>query len=366
MKTYIVKSGDTLGTIAFDQLGSTAKWRDIAELNDIVDANRIEVGQKLEIPIIGEPETSTQKSDVVIIEEGNKVYYQYLDNPTKQYLGKKFKKGIFRIGAQNTETFIQENPAILSDLKISTSEVNALLATSENEGNLDAINTWDNSFMSFGMFQWTLGSGGNNGELPALIKLVQEKYPKSFEQYCGQFGLTVSADTNGTYGYLLYKNKKVDSSAEKQFFRSNIVAYRFAEAGKDKNICAVQILHAINRFNLFYFKNTSKLGGNKLIDLVSSEYAAALFLDNHVNRPGYLFSCVAKAIQNLGISYDWLKNGGDQEEMTVINEYLKVRETYGSSPMTDAKNRAAVTKRYLDAGKLSAKKRSFNSNHSLR
>jgi len=366
MKAYKIKSGDTLGSIAFKQLGSTAMWREIAELNDIVNPNKIEIGQVLQLPVVSEPEASTQKSDVVIIDENPRVYYQYQNDPTKRYLGKKFKKGIFRGGSQNTETFIKQNHPLLSQLKISESEVNALLATSENEGNLDAINTWDNSYMSFGMFQWTLGPGGAKGELPALIKLVKEKYPKAFDQFCGQFGLTVSVDTNATSGYLIYKNKKVTSSTEKQFFRNSIVAYRFAAAGMDKRVNAVQILHAINRFNLFYFNKTNKLGGNTLFDLLSSEYAAALFLDNHVNRPGYLWPCVAKAVKNAGLSFDQLKNGGDKEELKVINHYLKIRETYGKTPMTNARDRSAVTKRYLDEGKISARKGSFISNRGLR
>lgn len=366
MKTYTIKSGDSLGSIAFKQLGATAKWREIAELNNIVNPSKIEVGQVLQLPIESEPEASTERADVIIIEEDPRVYYQYQNNPAKNFLGKKFRKGIYRRGVHTTEKFIEENPALLAGLKISKSEVNALLATSENEGNLDAVNTWDNSFMSFGMFQWTLGAGTSQGELPAFIKLVKEKYPDAFEQFCGQFDVDVSTDTNDKYGYLIYKNKKVNSAADKQFFRSNIVAYRFAAAGMDNRVCAVEVLHAINRFNLFYFNRTDKLGGNALFDLLSSEYAAALFLDNHVNRPAYLWSSVAKAVSNAGLSYDQLKNGGDREEMKVINQYLNIRETYGSSPMTDAKNRAAVTKRYLDAGKISASKGSFKSNRILR
>ena len=366
MKSYKVKSGDTLGSIAFKQLGSAGQWREIAELNNIINPNKIEVGEVLQLPSIGDPEASTQKSDVIIIDENDKIYYQYKNDATKRYLGTRFRKGISRRGSQNTETFIKENPSLLSRLKISKSEANALLATSENEGNLDAINTYDNSFMSFGMFQWTLGTKSNDGELPALIKLVKEKYPKAFEQFCGQFDLTVSADTNTVSGYLIYQGKKVDTVAEKSFFRSNIVAYRFAAAGLDKRVNAVQVLHAINRFNRFYFINTSRLGGHTLFELLSSEYAAALFLDNHVNRPAYVLPCVSKAIKSTGLTFEELKNGGDAEEMKVINQYLILRETYGSSPMTDAKGRAEVVKRYLDNGQFSAKKGSFKSNRLLR
>ncbi|MDN3723624.1 LysM peptidoglycan-binding domain-containing protein [Aequorivita sp. SDUM287046] len=366
MKTYTIKSGDSLGSIAFKELGSTAKWREIAALNDIVNPNNIKVGQLLQLPIESKPEASTEKADVVIIDEDPRVYYQYQSDTTKNYLGKKFKLGISRPGSQITENYIQQNPNVLTDLKISQSELNALWATSENEGNLDAVNTWDNSFMSFGMFQWTLGAGSDPGELPALIKLVKEKYPDAFEQFCGKFGVDVSEDTTSTYGYLIHNSKKVKTAADKQFFRSNMAAYRFASAGMDSRICAVQILHAINRFNLFYFNKTDKLEGNALHDLFSSEYAAALFLDNHVNRPGYLLPCVATAIKSSGLTFNQLLNGGDAEEMNVIDQYLKTRETYGSSPMTHAKNRAEVTKRYLDSDKISALKGSFKSNRFLR
>lgn len=366
MKTYTIKSGDSLGSIAFKQLGATAKWREIAELNNIINANAIKVGQLLQLPVESEPEASTERADVIIIDEDPRLYFQYQNNPTKNYLGKKFRKGIYRQGSQITESFINKNPTLLEKLKISKSEMNALLATSENEGNLDAVNTWDNSFMSFGMFQWTLGAGTAKGELPAFIKLVKKTYPDAFEQFCGQFGVDVSADTNDTYGYLIYKNKLVNTAAEKEFFRSNMVSYRFASAGMDERICAAQILHAINRFNTFYFDKTNKLGGFSLYELLSSEYAAALFLDNHVNRPAYLFNCVAKAVDNAGLTFEKLKNGGDNEETKVLKQYLINRETYGASPMTDAKHRAAVTKRYLDAGKISASKGSFKSNRGLR
>lgn len=49
-KIYVVKSGDTLQEIAKKQLGSAAKWKDIAKLNNIRDARNIKVGQKLRIP----------------------------------------------------------------------------------------------------------------------------------------------------------------------------------------------------------------------------------------------------------------------------------------------------------------------------
>lgn len=49
-KTYIVKRGDTLVTIAARQLGDYTRWTAIATLNGIRDPNRISVGQRLRLP----------------------------------------------------------------------------------------------------------------------------------------------------------------------------------------------------------------------------------------------------------------------------------------------------------------------------
>jgi len=311
-------------------------------------------------------EMSTRREDVIITDEGDRVYYRYDGDATKRFLGKKFRKGLFRTGKQKPEDFLEQNRRLLAGLEVSKSEINALLATSENEGNLDAINTWDNSFMSFGMFQWTLGPGSQKGELPSLMKLVRKQYPDAYEQYGGKFGVKVSSDTDARCGYLIYKGKKVDTAAEKQFFRSSSSAYRFAVAGMDKRVNAVQILHAVNRFNWFYFGKESKLGGYAIHDFMSSEYAAALLLDNHVNRPGYVVPCVVQAARETGLSFERLSNGTDGDEMKLIKRYLAIRATYGRYPMTNAQHRADVTWRYLDAGRISAKRGSFKSNRNKR
>ena len=60
-----------------------------------------------------------------------------------------------------------------------------------NEGNLDAINTWDNAFLSFGLFQWTAGTGSGKGELPALLARIKNEDRDLFDKYCGQHGLDV-------------------------------------------------------------------------------------------------------------------------------------------------------------------------------
>ena len=117
MKKYKIKSGDTLGSIAFKQLGATAKWREIAELNDIVNPNKIKVGQMLQLPIIGEPETSTQKSDVVIIDENPKIYFQYQDDPTKRYLGKNSGKAFLETAVKTRKNLLKKTHHYFPNLR---------------------------------------------------------------------------------------------------------------------------------------------------------------------------------------------------------------------------------------------------------
>jgi LysM repeat protein len=47
---YIVKQGDTLGSIAVKMYGKRSKWKDIAKANGIRDPKNIKVGQRLKIP----------------------------------------------------------------------------------------------------------------------------------------------------------------------------------------------------------------------------------------------------------------------------------------------------------------------------
>lgn len=49
-KTYVVKAGDTLSSIAARVLGNYKRWNEIATLNNIRDPNTITVGQELRLP----------------------------------------------------------------------------------------------------------------------------------------------------------------------------------------------------------------------------------------------------------------------------------------------------------------------------
>jgi LysM repeat protein len=368
MAEYIVKPGDTLSKIATSKLGSAGQWRLIAELNGIANPNRIRVGQRLQLPgsvtdvpsVVNTAEgvQNASKERVRINVEGKVVFATLLARPEKIFVGRLHRKGLYRIGLHDPENFIANHRVKLQEVNLTDSEMNVIYATSENEGNLDAVNTWDNQFLSFGMFQWTAGGAGKAGELPALLKIIKDAHPDNFQHYWGQFGLDV-VDVGPKTGWFSYRGKKLISAADKSMLREHIWAYRFVRAGADIEVQAAQIRQAVNRIQQFYYVKSARLSGYSMADLITSEYGMALLLDNHVNRPGYVIGCVAAALERSNLSAEELYRGGDGEEQLVIKNYLDVRESYGRYPMTDARQRAAVTRGYVVDGIISASRGSL-------
>ena len=274
---------------------------------------------------------------------------------------KPFKKGIFTVGNRPAKDFLESQPAELASMDITESLQRVMIAVSVNEGNLDAVNTWDNSFMTFGMFQWTIGAGTEKGELPALLKKLKEKAPEVFQNLFGVHGLDVADEqTNSTYGYLRLDGVLVQSLEMKEKLRSNEWAIRFFEAGQDPMVQAVQIVHAADRLKNFYWKDQA--AGHLLSDLVTSEFGVALLLDNHVNRPGYVKACVEKAFKRVALPHP--SGWGDAEEAKLLDAYLVIRNTHPddgnpNKPMTDAAKRADRNKRLVEQGKLMTTRGSF-------
>ncbi len=370
MPSYTVKSGDTLFKIAAGKLGSAGKWRMIAEMNGLINPSKIRVGQHLTLPgeaveIPGVIHTAegvrrVSKERTRLTNEHGVVYARPMTNPEKVFMGRLHRKGLNRIGLLEPESFIVNHREKLQEINLTDSEINVILAVAENVGNLDAVNTWDDQFISFGIFFWSAGGPGKPGELPALMKIVKDRFPDDFQHYWAQFGLDV-VDVGPKTGWLSFRGKKLISNKDKAILRDHVWACRFARAGADIEIQAAQIRHAVNRINQFYFVKSSQLDGYRLSDLITSEYGVALLLDNHVSRPGYVRSCLATALQRSNLSAAALAAGGEPEEQRVINIYLDVRESYGKRPMPDARQRANVIRGYVVDGIISTGRDTFDS-----
>ncbi|MDQ1350615.1 MAG: binding 1 protein [Acidobacteriota bacterium] len=268
----------------------------------------------------------------------------------------KYKNGIYYYGKQKIKDAVEKNKTFLQGLGLTPSALGVIISVSENEGNLDAINTWDNSFMTFGMFQWTIGVDINPGELAALLERIKETDPELFKNYYGRYGLDVEL-TNKTSGYIILDGKKLVTGAEKELLRTNEWAYYFWKSGQDPKVQSIQVEHALSRIGTFYKSESYKPNGYYISDLVTSEYGVALVLDNHVNRPGYVAPCLAQAMKQARLVEP--DKWETAQEGSLLDEYIKIRATYGHSPMTDADKRAAAIKKYLDNGTISGARGSY-------
>ena len=188
-KRYKVKSGDTLSKIAAQLLGDPARWVDLAALNNLSNPNRIKGGQVLILPMapatnplpeeVDDEISATQGSEEAVRfeVEGKRVYFRDGASEKRVFLGIKHKKGLYRLGEMRASDFIRDHGDLLRGLKLSKSEIALLTAVSGNEGHLDAINTWDSAFLSFGIFQWTAGQEGHAGGVAGVVAPHQGRGP---------------------------------------------------------------------------------------------------------------------------------------------------------------------------------------------
>jgi peptidoglycan hydrolase-like protein with peptidoglycan-binding domain len=271
----------------------------------------------------------------------------------------KFRKGYYTGGNAKTAAFIDANRADLKKQGMSDSALNVMLGVSENEGNLDAINTWDNAFMTFGMFQWTIGAGSAKGELPALFKKIRDRAPDVWQIHYGQYGLDIWPKTSDVSGHLILNGQIINADAEKEQFRTPKWGFYFWKAGQDPIVQAISLQHAFLRIGTFARSPSYQVNGHDVADIVTSEYGMALVLDNHVNRPAYIAGCLAGAMKRAGLQGSNPSGWGTVEEPKLLQHYLVIRQTYGKHPMTNAKKRGEVTKKYLTKGIISDKRGSF-------
>jgi SH3 domain-containing protein len=281
--------------------------------------------------------------------------------PDGTVYGNKSGKGISNIGKTSIGDFVSANPGAFAAL--SPSRVRVMSAVSVNEGMLEAINTYDNSFLTFGCFQWTVGAGADPGELPAMVNRLKQTNPEAFHRLLGQFGLDVasvkSPPGQTPTGFFSLNGAVIKSPADKQNkLRTMEMAFRFYRAGQDPAMRQVQIEYAASRIDLFYREPNHKIRNLFIADFVSSEFGVALLLDQHVNRPGHVPKTLAEAVNEFiaaGAKSDpatW----NDQDEANLLNIYIKRR---AKTTMTDSTKRADRIRQAVSKGLASAQRGSF-------
>jgi hypothetical protein len=270
-----------------------------------------------------------------------------------------FRLGCFTTGKTTLIDFISNHGA---QLTVSPSLLRVMQAVSANEGRLEAINTWDNAFLTFGALQWTVGAADAGGELAALLDRTKQGNAAAFAEYFGRHRLDVGPIKTGAgvvpTGTLLLDGKALATAAAKEQLRTHDWAYRFWRAGHDPEIRSFQVQHAIGRLDTFYREPRKAIRTRVVSDYVSSEYGVALLFDQHVNRPGHVPSTLAKALEELALHVDVSQpqNWTDHEERELLDLYVEHR---AMTNMTDSNKRAEAIRRAVQQGLISDRRGSF-------
>lgn len=371
-KTYTVQPGDTLYRISAQIFGDGEHWSQIASLNKIGPTD-LKPGMVLTLPAIvgifpmplplntSQGKSLAIKGRVSFETQGDSLHATWIDPKREsEKVGVHYEAGLFRKGIFRPKEMIDRSQGILASLRLSSSERKIIAAVASNEGNLDAVNTWDGSYLSFGIFQWTLGQANVPGELAALLAKIKQRYPTEFSHYFGQFGLDIDG-VNPNSGWLSLAKKRLVTAADKNQLRQPAWAYRFAIAGGDIAIQSIQILHAISRLDQIYFARQAALDGYSLSRLITSEYGVALLLDHHVNRPSYVAKAVAESLWQNQLTPEQLSRATPEIETKLIAQYVRLRAIIGDKPMTHAIQRADRLRALVTSGYLSADRGSFQS-----
>lgn len=284
--------------------------------------------------------------------------------PDGTRFAKRFKKGVFNFGNTSIGQFVRNNRAAFPD--IAPSLLNVMEAVSENEGKLEAINTWDDAFMTFGIFQWTAGQTNARGELAALLDRLKREHGAVFAALFGRHGLDVLNILSGPphnpgttpVGFFSLHGEVLKNSEKKENLRTLEWAHQFWRAGHDDAVRKVQIAQAMDRMHIFYRSPKHLIHDHFIADYVTSECGVALLLDQHVNRPGHVPKTIAQAVDQLAHDQSPADPAGwsDEEERELLKEYVVLRS--GTS-MTDSDKRAQIVLDAVSRGVISDRRGSF-------
>ena len=180
---------------------------------------------------------------------------------------------------------------LISEGKVSQDESRILIAMSANEGNLDAVQSYDSEILTAGASQKTINSLGA-GELPTQMNKFKEQFPQLFDKYFKCCGWDVRLKSGE---YVAYYND-VTGAELKTIIRNGYTADTygkfvpnkavaiFAEAIDTDEYKELQVLDFIDRLRLA-LNIIPKGYSYQIASYVKSNLGKATVLDHHVNRP---------------------------------------------------------------------------------
>ena len=295
------------------------------------------------------------------------------DNKKKETCGIQYRNSItcVKYGSKNPVygplysgsiklAFYKKWNEIVSSGKVTVEEKQIILAMSENEGNMDAVQSYDSEILTAGAMQKTINPEGY-GELSIQLWEFKQSNPDKFKELFENCGWdvkeieTLQKDKKVIKKYQAYYNDKTGKDL-KILIRKGFVEKKYKEkvicipmesfinACKDEDFQAKQIIDFISRLNSAINKKPTGYS-NKIKDFTKSKLGKAMVLDHDVNRPGHVMRCFGDALDkffnaNKKVSRnpaDWKENHNVYE--TQILEIYGPLRGQGDYTMTDANGR---------------------------
>lgn len=238
-------------------------------------------------------------------------------------------------------------------------EKEAISAMADNEGYLEAVQSYDSEIVSVGAMQKTIKTNGK-GELPKQIYEFKEsntsaweKYQCCFEyhkwefikendSYKAKYNGAVVSDTTKTIIRKNYKSDIYGDTSEKV----NIIE-PFIKLANDPDFHKKQILDFIARMRESIDKKISSYSNRKISEYIKSALGMATVLDHSVNRPAHVLGAFKDSLDKFYEKEEYKdvdkdpSNWGDNHstyEKAILDIYGPLRGS-GSYSMTDAEGR---------------------------
>ncbi|WP_145985892.1 calcium-binding protein [Aquitalea magnusonii] len=208
-------------------------------------------------------------------------------------------------------------PEMIKNGSVTAMEKKIIIIMSANEGNMDAVQSYDDQALTAGAMQKTVNPTGG-GEFAAQVSEFKDEQPDLYKALFENCGWTVEGKgVNGAKMYYqdkdLTENKKLTGNALKSFLRNpskfnkvNRQKKKMQEfqplasmikAIKHEKFLEKQIRDFIKRLR-FVMNLEIQDGKNKykVSEIFKSELGIATALDQHVNKPAHVTSDIKAAI----------------------------------------------------------------------
>lgn len=247
--------------------------------------------------------------------------------------------------------------------QVTTSEQRVISRMAENEGGrMDALQAWDSEIVTLGAMQKTVNAGGT-GELAKQVFEFSQTNPDKYKTLFADKGWTVAHTGKGTGvgDYTMSFKDPTDPKAQpmtgaalRNYIHQNDpkawdkTMTPLLEAGRDVDFQKKQIMDFRDRLNGAVDQTPAGAKGNyahAISAYVTSEQAAALVLDQSVNRPAHVAGSFGRALDqffaaNPKAAKDpatWTPEQRAQYEPQILANYIAQRN---ATNMTDPQERA--------------------------